>query len=305
MNPPDSREWHRLFNAALNDQLCEADREQLASALKSSAEARQLWFLYTDNECSLAEMKTIVEMKRRKTGLSWLSWRSLAAAAAGLVIGAFSATAVWAFATVNSPRVQEREMPLVDGSFERTAQVIQSRPLLKNVWHGDPAEIVGTVGRVSPHGGAHMLRFLASAIAEDEREKRDAADMWQILDVPEGGPHRVRVRAWFASDAGADTSFVVMATALSCDLQEVASAWGARFDGDPRVLSAGCKTTVVRSADASWHLCEMMFDVPQGARLLVLDVAGRKVPGVPAAKAFPAQFVDDVSVTIADEPALP
>jgi hypothetical protein len=52
-------------------------------------------------------------------------------------------------------------------------------------------------------------------------------------------------------------------------------------------------------------LCELVIEVPQGARLLVLDVAGRKVPGSHAAEAFPGQFVDDVSVSIAEEAALP
>jgi len=46
MNPPDQRGWHRLFNAALNDKLSDTDKLELAAVLKSSAEARQLWFLY-------------------------------------------------------------------------------------------------------------------------------------------------------------------------------------------------------------------------------------------------------------------
>jgi hypothetical protein len=81
-------EWHRLFNAALNDQLSDAERGQLATVLKSSAEARQLWFLYQDNECSLAELKPRREAKAPRTGFPWFFWRPIAAAAA-LVIGAF------------------------------------------------------------------------------------------------------------------------------------------------------------------------------------------------------------------------
>jgi hypothetical protein len=79
--------WHRLFNAALNDQLSDAERGQLATVLKSSAEARQLWFLYQDNECSLAELKPRREAKTLRTGLAWFFWLPIAAAA--LVIGAF------------------------------------------------------------------------------------------------------------------------------------------------------------------------------------------------------------------------
>lgn len=283
--------------------------QSLQTHLRSDPAFRRLFVRYANLDSALGDGRLAsvspVASVRQPPSSRWLSWRPIAAVAAGLIIGAFSATAVWAFASGSSPWVHERELPLVDGSFEQSAQVRQSRPLLKSVWHGDPTEVVGKWGRVSPHGGAQMLRFTASAIAEDERVKREAADMWQILDVPEGGPHRVRVRAWFAADVEVDTSFVVMATAMSCGLDEVTSAWGARFDGDPRVLSASVKTTIIHGSDPSWHLCEVLLEVPVGSRLLVLDVAGRKLPHLPAAEAFPAQFVDDVSVTIADEPAMP
>ena len=69
-NPPDHREWHRLFNAALNDELNDADSQKLSAVLRSSDEARQLWFLHHDNECSLAEMKPPVEVMSRPTGRS-------------------------------------------------------------------------------------------------------------------------------------------------------------------------------------------------------------------------------------------
>ena len=84
MNRVDQLEWHRLFNAALNDQLSETEKLELAVVLKSSAEARQLWYLYNDNECSLVEIK--IPVKRE---LSRFTWKPLAAAMAGVVLGMF------------------------------------------------------------------------------------------------------------------------------------------------------------------------------------------------------------------------
>ena len=63
--------------------------------LKTNAEARQLWFLYHDNECSLAELKPRAVPARRRATRS--AWSPLTAAAAGLALGLFSASMVWGY----------------------------------------------------------------------------------------------------------------------------------------------------------------------------------------------------------------
>jgi hypothetical protein len=57
-------EWHRLFDAALNDTLDEAAATRLAELLRDNATARELWFLYHDNECALAELAAVEPVSR-------------------------------------------------------------------------------------------------------------------------------------------------------------------------------------------------------------------------------------------------
>ena len=127
-------EWHRLFNAALNDQLSAADQQQIATLLKSSAEARQLWFLYLDNECSLAELKP---SDRPRPAFRWFSWRPLTAAAAGIVLGMFFTSVVSGYVMPRAVVTASRLFALVDGSFEEPRERLGSGfPVQFGVWSG-------------------------------------------------------------------------------------------------------------------------------------------------------------------------
>jgi hypothetical protein len=179
-NPPDHREWHRLFNAALNDELSDADSLELAAVLKSSAEARQLWFLYHDNECSLAEMSPAVEPKTRSTGLSWFSWRQLTAVAAGLFIGLFGASVVWGYVGPYAGKV----VTLLQESFESGPPPLTTGiPVEAGHWSGDYSQVVGEYRGVKPAGGRKMLRFLRSDYEGKPTRDGFIGDVFRIIDV--------------------------------------------------------------------------------------------------------------------------
>lgn len=83
MNDDTRTEWHALFNAVLNGIATDVEQRQLATLLKSSAEARQLWFLYGDNECGLAELNAASRAPATVVRPAfWTARRALAAAAA-------------------------------------------------------------------------------------------------------------------------------------------------------------------------------------------------------------------------------
>lgn len=77
----------RLFGGFSDGTLSDAEMEQLQTALRESAEARRLWFLFNDVEAGLASVhaaSTVVPPRRRAT---W--WVVAAAAAAMIVAGLF------------------------------------------------------------------------------------------------------------------------------------------------------------------------------------------------------------------------
>jgi len=182
------RGWHALFNAALNGELTEVDNERLAALLQSSREARQLWFLYHDNEAGLAELppqaESIPHAAAEATASSrWLQWRPLAAAAAGLVIGLFSATVLANYAISS----QEKTVTLLREDFESgPAPLVTGVPLQPGVWSGDYTEVVGAQAPqgVKPASGQRMLRFLrADYEGKAQPEGSYFSDVYRLIDL--------------------------------------------------------------------------------------------------------------------------
>lgn len=114
MNDTTHDEWHRLFSGALNDTLTSIERQLLMQLLKANAHARELWFLYNDNECGLAELRLGAAMTGKSPAAAreesrlgsprWQQWRPMTAAVAGLMLGLFSASMVLGFVSQRGGR---------------------------------------------------------------------------------------------------------------------------------------------------------------------------------------------------------
>lgn len=291
-------EWPRLFNAALNDQLSDAERAELAAVLKSSAEARQLWFLYLDNECSLAELKPRSLIKSPRTGLPWLSWRPLAAAAAGLVIGCFSASIVWA---VSSPRTTtERLFSLINGSFDET-RLERGFPLQAGIWSGDEATISN--GKLS---------FIApDSDSSDPGGRAIACDVFQLVDLRTlprtdslEGDAVLELSAQFEDARPYNTkpsvTFFCQLYLFQGDLKALHEIWPqsnaeALASGSAQVTTLGSDAKGVRTLTAKCL-------IPAQADFAVIQIAAR--PNLRPAK-LDGLFADDVKLTLKTSPELP
>lgn len=208
MNRPDQIEWHRLFNAALNDQLSETDKLELAVVLKSSAEARQLWYLYNDNECSLVEIK--IPLKRE---LSRFTWKPLAAALAGVVLGMFCASIVFAYVSTSLGKVGT----LFEDNFESgPAPLVIGVPIEVGAWSGDYSELVAEQQGVKPASGKKMLRFLRGDYEGRSIPSSHSSDVFRLLDIR---PYRLEF-----SDGGAVAQFTAVFNTVSFPEDENFSA---------------------------------------------------------------------------------
>lgn len=280
-------------DAALRDVYLDA--MNLDSALETAAQA-------AETALNLPVPPSMQALSPRKTSPSrWLSLRPVAAAAAGVVFGAFTASLAWALA-VPKP-AHERVLPLVDGGFEQTvAQVQKDMPRTLGRWGGDPVEVVESFAGIKPRSGQGMVRYLASATRDELRASSTAADLWQIVALPGSGNRSVRVRAWV--NAVAPAAFTLGAVAVAELPESPFAMWQLRSSEDPRVLAASMKKVTFSGSTSGWQMAELTMQVPDQARVLVLDVAAHRMLGVTTNDGFPGQFVDDVSVTFTDEPAL-
>jgi hypothetical protein len=307
MNDPTHPEWHRLFNAALNGTLTAGERPQLAALLKSSAEARQLWFLYHDNECGLSELKTAASAAATRARLNpgavpsprrtspWLQWRSLTAAAAGLVIGLFGASVVYGLAiqrgfekrtplAVFEPGFENAQLPLVRGVPRGTGQ-----------WGGDAAKVVVGENGVPPKEGRFMLRA--------ELPARGAWRVYQVLDLqslPAGGSgesREIEISASLAApDAVAAVRLFVRAFAVTEAPDEIDDAW---LDRREESIASAMRGIEVMPGAQGWQTLGVSMQVPRTARSLVLFL-GARIPDK-SARTSPI-YLDDVRVSLVTPP---
>ena len=309
MNANDSGEWHRLFSAALNDQLDDADKEQVASLLKYNAEARQLWFLYSDIECSLPEQKPPAQAASRQRTRSWFSWIPLTAAAAGLVVGLFSASVAFA---LGLPKPVLLGFHLLNPTFEETSMSRLSPETAKRfgVWNGS-GEIVSTRSGVSPPHGSQMLQFHPSI------PKRapwgaitSSANVSQIVDLREwrdqlkDGNALAQWSAKFNSGPQVDprkATFRVDVRAYSGELSILERTFAEREDQE----LAHSVSKALDDADVStWQMASGKLLVPPETDFLLIELklfqadrSGGQIEIPPV-----QQFVDDVRFSLISDP---
>jgi len=311
MNNPTHPDWHRLFNAALNGTLSDAERPQLAALLKSSPEARQLWFLYHDNECGLSELKiaTAVTATRhvlpspgdvsapRKTS-PWLQWRAVTAAAAGLAIGLFGASVVYGIAAhrgaekrtplpVFAPGFEDAQMPLTAGF-----------PAGAGRWSGDAAHVVTAENGVQAKQGRFMLRM--------EPVAKSPSRIFQVLDLQSlpadvgGESLNIEISAAYATAvAESSVRYMIRAFAVTEAPENLDAAW---FDRRDESIASVTKGLDALPGATGWQTLGVSIHVPRAARSLVLffgvrtpDRAGRTVP----------HYLDDVRVSLVTAGPLP
>ncbi len=309
MNDPIRDEWHRLFSAALNDTATDDEQRQLAALLKSSAEARQLWFLYHDNECGLAELKqpaatslpmvqpTQASLPRQTT--RWRNWRTLSAAAAGLLIGLFSASVVFGFLVQRGAEKEKRTpLPVFEPSFENPRLSLEAGfPSGPGRWSGDLAHVVPAENGVVPKYGGFMLRL--------EPMSRGTPRIYQVLDLqslPSGADADVRdidISASFAAaDSGIAVRYFIRAFAVTEPPDKLDASWFDRRGEES--IAAVTRGIDVMSGTTGWQTFNAKIQVPRAARSLVLFF-GVRTPDK-SARMSP-HYLDDVRVSLVTPPS--
>ena len=191
---------------------------------------------------------------------------------------------------------------LADAGFEAGAPIPSSSvPSEPGQWTGDPCAIVEATGRVQPREGGRMLKVLSASNTGDfVGSKNMAADLWQVIALPGSGPRSVRVRAWFNADTAKQARFALAAVAGNDAAASAKELWDQRYN-ESAPLPFARTTMPVDHDPATWEAGELTLQVPPHARVLVIGIAAFRLSDEPANGWFPAQFVDDVSVSVSEE----
>jgi hypothetical protein len=278
------------------------EQATLAARLRDDAELRGRYLDLINLDTALSAAGAVAELTACETPTpvrrSWLN--PFATAAAGLVLGLFGATAVWAVTSAKSPRAVK--LALADAGFEAGAPIPNSSvPGAPGQWTGDPCAIVEAQGRVQPREGSRMLKVLAASNSGDfVGSKNMAADLWQVIALPGSGPRTVRVRAWFNTETRKQARFAIAAVAGNDAAANARELWDQRLN-ESVPLPAARTTTLVDLDPTTWEAGELTLQVPSQARVLVIGISAFRLSDEPASGWFQAQFVDDVSVSVSEE----
>lgn len=246
------------------------------------------------------------------SGAGRRGWRPLTAAAAGLVLGLFSASLVFGYVM---PSLQTRVLVFQDGFEAGMPPAVEGgQPLRPGRWGGDFTEVTGAVDGVKPAEGGRMLRFLRADYEGRHLPESFSSDSFQLLDLRPfkkefgAGTAVVRLSAVFNAGPGAGEgpfSGVLKLYALDAALVEERAA--GLFTGSitERMLANSSSSRVRLDAEPGrWQRAGAELRVPPDTDYLMIQVGvtNERQGGRGGKDAFAAHFVDGVQVVLAHVP---
>jgi hypothetical protein len=324
MNTDDSSSSHRSLEQRLlhllqvvRDTHDTSARAELNTLLRENADARSTMArlmvdeqalisrLRDDSIVALLEPAPATETALRTTP-RWFAWRPLTAAAAGLVIGLFSASMVFGFGA----RSIEKVISLLQESFEGgPAPLVKGIPQEMNLWSGDYSEVVERYEGVKPKDGTKMVRMLRSDFeGKASSMPNRQGDLSRIIDVrsfmrdANGGEFVMTLSALFNAAPFPDSQRYDGVVALYA-LGELGSTEESLME-DALAISNGSCNSMDRDS-ATWQRASTRLLLPTGTEFVMLKVSFRRwpkgsgdQPSLPDLMTFAGHFVDDVRASV-------
>ena len=331
MNPDDSSSSHRSLEQRLlhllqtvRDTHDTSARAELNTLLRENADARSTMArLMVDEQALISRLRddSIVALLEPapkaetplRTSTRWFAWRPLTAAAAGLVIGLFSASMVFGFGA----RSVEKVISLLQESFEGgPAPLVKGIPQDVNLWSGDYSEVVERYEGVKPKDGTKMVRMLRSDFeGKASSMPNRQGDLSRIIDVrsfmrdANGGEFVMTLSALFNAAPFPDSQRYDGVVALYA-LGELGSTEESLME-DALAISNGSCNSMDRDP-ATWQTASTRLLLPTGTKFVMLKVSFRRwpkgsgdQPSLPDLMTFAGHFVDDVRASIRIRHAAP
>jgi hypothetical protein len=319
--------WHDLIQRYISGTITEAETEALEQQLKTDPVLRD-WYLDALNldsaleaaaESAQTALSLPVPLSQRAltpvgpTSTRWQGWRPLTAAAAGLVIGLFSASMVFGFGV----RSLEKVVSLLQESFEGgPAPLVKGMPQEVNLWSGDYSEIVEKYEGVKPKDGTKMARVLRSDYDGKTSSKPSRhGDLMRVVDV----------RPFLREANGGEVVITLSALLNAAPFREAehyegaVTLWalGPQFPTEDNLMDDALAHSVglCRPLDrdpATWQSTSTRLLLPPGTERVLLKVSfppvpanGKNLSPLPDPVIFAGHFVDDVRASVTIRKAVP
>lgn len=298
----DDNDWHDLIQRHLTGMASPEEAATLENALEANADLRSLYLDFANIDMALGasaeaakalqEVQVLPSPDRgRSLGPVRRSLRPLTAAAAGILLGAFMTSVVWAYAVPKLPSVSRVKIPLVDPGFEATATPVPAViPRALNRWNGDATHVISSGdSAVKPKQGRSMLKM-------EPVDSRPYSRIEQIVDVSHLVPTEdaaVEFSASFFCDGAVNQSrMLLVLRAFTAGADEIS---GSTEKLDDQVTSAARKPVLIPAGSTDWHTGKLRMDLPANTKTIVFSFAAVDLP---EASAGSSRYIDDVEARI-------
>lgn len=317
MNP----ENEELFSRLCDGLATAAEIADFHRRLRTEPETLDAWLRYADLHTELAAGSLLGETSAAASAFAaspaprpqpraWLQW--LPQAAAGLCLGLFAASMVWAY-VIPAPVVPHT---LLAEDFESAAAAPASRvPLEVGLWRGDSAEIVGPESAVLPAKGTKMLRFLrADAEVPAKPSGGHIAVVYRLIDLRPfraefaDGAGVLEVSARFnAMEFPADERYgcAISLYALEADsIPERVGRLGSALADEALAMARSSRTKLDRDP-ASWQRLTTELRLPPNAEFVAVRLHINQTFESGDNPVFKGSYADDIRVSLTRRAPLP
>jgi anti-sigma factor RsiW len=314
MNDPEFFETlARYQDGSLAPEMVEA----LESALREDPERRRHFAEWQLRSMALHDhfrqeafrVPAATPARGRKT--TWPPLRPALAAAAGLVIGLFGASVVWAISTPDWTATASRVTGLGDAGFEegKAGLIEPGFPRTTGRWAGDEAALVDLEG--ASEGGC-VLQFVSpGADVAVPGGPAISCDVFQLVDLRSlraaaagEGEAMLELSAKFRDGRAAGTqpsvTFMAQIFLFSGDPATLHQAWPHNLG--EALASGAAFVHTIGETKPEWHRLGAKCLVPPGAGFAVIQLAAR--PNLRPAE-LESLFADGVALTLTTRPDLP
>lgn len=321
-----SEELIELIHACLNGCATDEQASRLNAELRADAAARDLYLQLADTHSCLAVdeslwvehpvVSPLSDSRSRSARQRWLSWRPLASAAAGIVLGVFCTSVVFGFVSPGHlPQVQ-RLFPLKNGDFEEAVGTLPANPPADfGLWTGVRAEVVDGTSEAGPKSGKQMLRFMRrDANASKPGAPEGRCDVYQLIDLrpiwKQVGPEDEVTLALSASflDAqaapGEKTAFRCRILVNPGPPELVREGWPDSRMGGCAYARADLETSP--ATRGQWQTAQAKVFLPRNAQVVAVQLSVSLAAESPASDdVFRQCYADDVTLTVSSHAPSP
>jgi hypothetical protein len=297
-----------VLNKYLDGSLTEDEALDLSNRIEESSEVRERYW-------ELASIHGMVEQTMQSASLQATTGRESAeperrprvsglsrikTGIAGLAIGVFSVSVVWAFNLPQDEKLDQEVREIVTESFEDPGKEFKSRfPSEAGKWFGEISSISADEA-ISSASGVRVAQFIDNPKVKFSYA-RYLVDLDEYAKPGQNQSRSVRVEAsFFASNPDDSSVFQIRLAAFSQEPQEVRPIWNDQEVLFDQVLQHVGRNHITKPGQKpDWQRLEASIEIPPETRSLVISLgAGMDDPNGDKS----SHYLDEVRVSLVDSP---